>query len=415
MVANIGPPKIDDTVFDNAFGRLAGELDPFCEGAKVGVMANLIAGFSGFIGPDVRIQSGESLAAWFVLVGLSGKGYKGTTARMAMPVIEKAFPDWSKDHVIRGMQGTGLGLVTQLNEHKGRPVFMLEEEMRLFLRAAKGDSRMGTNLTKVWDGQPLVHKTSKTDLRVDNPHMAVIGHVQPRIWATVSGTAEAASGLVNRFLPIWVQRSKRLPKWRRKEPAEVGAFVAKELQAAGMWARDVTDPVIVPDDVADFYEEFHRPMYEALTEGDELLSELVERVGSYVDRLAGLYALGDQRMEISVRDFDSALALVTYSVDTIRHVLTDVVDETPEERLFRRLRERRMEQVEAREAGEDVPPDLRMSDMYDIYGRNKTKEQVRRWLDGLPHIEIYDGKSTGGRPPSYVRLIESYDHMEVSA
>jgi hypothetical protein len=54
----------------------------------------------------------------------------------------------------------------------------------------------------------------------------------------------------------------------------------------------------------------------------EAMSQYAERAMAYMIRLAALFALSE-RDQISERDFDAALALVTYSIQTIAYVLPE--------------------------------------------------------------------------------------------
>jgi hypothetical protein len=59
------------------------------------------------------------------------------------------------------------------------------------------------------------------------------------------------------------------------------------------------------------------------------MSQYAERAMAYMIRLAALYALSERRDEVSEADFDAALALVSYSIETIAYVLPEA--ETSEE------------------------------------------------------------------------------------
>jgi hypothetical protein len=392
-------PLIDDIAFDNSFGRMADALDPYTEGAKVGVMATLISAMSGYVGPTTRVgeelELSSPLSSWFVLVGVSGKGRKGRTARISVPVVEKALSAWTSVHFLpSGVPNTGLGFMETLDEHDA-PLWVLEEEMDQFLTAAK-DPKLGVHFRKAWDGRPIRHKTAKTDLRVENPHLAFVGHVQPKNWRKVTGTSDASGGTYNRFLPIYVVKSKTVPRFKGPKAGPVIEEQAKIYRRMATFAREV-DLVGVPDEVASRFEEYHRPIVEALTEESEDMAEMAERSQDYMIRIAALYALADMRDDICIADMDSAMALIRYSNDTVRYVLK-IGDETLASKIWNALMEH----------GE-----LNMTELRDIIGRNHSKAAIVAALKTLPNVEVYKGQSNGGRPPIKLRPILDEIELDV--
>ncbi|MFC9974279.1 DUF3987 domain-containing protein [Spirillospora sp. NPDC127200] len=393
-----GKPVLDEEIaFDNPFGRMAEALAPYTEGATVGVMVTLISAMSGYVGPTTRVgedlELSSPLSAWFVLVGVSGRGRKGRTARISVPVVKKGLSGWADKHFVTGVPNTGLGLMETLVEHNA-PLWVLEEEMDQFLEATK-DRKIGVYFRKAWDGAPIAHKTSKSDLKVSNPHLAFLGHVQPKNWRKVSGTSDASGGTYNRFLPIHVEKSKTVPRFGGPRPGPAIEEQAKIFRKIGVFAREV-DLVKITPELAVRFEEHHRPIVERMTEDSEEMAEMAERSMDYLVRIAALYALGDQRDEINERDLDSALELIRYSNETLRYVLK-IGDESITNKIKKALAEH----------GE-----LSMSELWDHVGRNKTRRDILDAIKTMPNVEIYKGKSTGGRPPIMIRAILADDELE---
>lgn len=404
------PPQIDEAAFANAFGHLAEELDPYTEGAKVGVMVTLMSAFSGYIGPEVRVETGRGtspLQSWFVLVGVSGKGRKGATARISVPVIKSAYKAWGDEHIVHGIPATGLGMMTELSEHSGNPMFVLEEEMDTFINNAKRDPKVGVYLRKGWDGETIAHKTAKADFKIESPHLSFVGHVQPKNWGAITGSKDATGGTYNRFLAIYVEKSKTVPVFGGPDPASAIEEAAKKLLGMGLWARESRPLVKVPADVAAVFEKVHRPVCESLTEDNETLSEMAERSLAYLIRISALYALADQREEITVEDLDSALALIRYSVDSVRFVLPEATGgESISQKILQAL-----EMNRDPETLEAIP--MSMTEIWDVVGRNVKVKEINEALKQLPQVERFRGESSGGRPPMYLRLIEDDLDLEI--
>lgn len=389
-------PNVDKAMFNGPFGEIVDALDPHTEGSRVGVLGTLVAAFSGYLGQHTKVQTGNGLSPlmfWTVLVGQTGKGRKGTATRIGMKVVEQAFSAWSEENVIHGCPATGLGFIQELAERADAdsttPVMVIEEEMDDFIGNAKKDKRIGVYLRKAWDGATLVHKTKVDDITVREPHVGFVGHVQPRNWAAIAGSRDATGGTYNRFLPLAVERSKNLPVFSQTDTTELVREQARKLRRMAQNAREI-DVVRVRPDVAEWFEEFHRPVVEQMVEGSEELAQMSERAMAYLIRLAALYALAGGRDEIEVEDLDAALALVQYSVDTVLAVLPEAGGE--------RLGARILAALEAN--GE-----LSRSELWDIIGRNFSARDITNALKGLPQVVTRTGKSTGGRPPVFLRLV----------
>lgn len=401
-------PDVDPAMHTGPLGEITAALDEHTEGSREGVAVSLLAGFSAYLGHGTKVQTGKGLSPlsfWPVLVGITGQGRKGTATGIAVKVIESAFKTWADTNIVPTLPATGLGFIGELADRldddlKGRPVMFIEEEMDNFISNAKRDTRVGTMLRKAWDGSDLRHKTAKEDLKVQNPHVSVIGHAQPKNWGAISGSKDAQGGTYNRFIPIAVTRSKTLPVFGGVDPTEHIREQARRLRGIATWAREV-DVVTVSADVAEVFEAKHRPACESLITGNEELAQMCERAMAYLVRLAALYALLDSRDEISVQDFDAALALVKYSVETVAIVLPLAGGD--------RITTKIMEALERHE-------ELTTSELWDAVGRNVSRREISNALLALPQVQATTRPSTGGRPPVVYTLIteETEELMEVA-
>src|SRR5690606_1562517 len=99
------------------------------------------------------------------------------------------------------------------------------------------------------------------------------------------------------------------------------------------------------------------------TEDNEQLSEMAERSLAYLIRISALYALADKREEVSVEDLDSALALIKYSVDSVRYVLPEV---TGGESLAQKILKALENNIDP-ETLEHIP--MSMTEIWDVVGR----------------------------------------------
>lgn len=386
-------PVATDAIFDNAIGRTAMALDPFTEADPVGVHVSLLCAFSAYLGHDVKVQSASGpmpLSIWATLVGVTGVGRKGTATNHALKVVNAGLKSWAPSGVHRGLPATGLGFAELMSERASDdgfdPPVIVEEEMDNQIANAKKDHRLGVFLRKAWDGQTFRHKTSKVDWQIKKPHLGIIGHVQPKNWGAIAGSKDATGGTYNRFLPVWVARSKTLSVFTKTDGCdEVILAEAKRFRIAAAAGREM-GTVTVSEETAELFEAYHRPLAESLTAENEELAQMSERALAYLIRIAALYAVADGRDEIGIEDFDSALALVTYSVETVQYVLPEVGGETLASKI----------KVALIAAGDEG---LQTNELWDFVGRRYTKAQLTEAINSLPQVVTRKGKSTGGRPP----------------
>jgi hypothetical protein len=108
-----------------------------------------------------------------------------------------------------------------------------------------------------------------------------------------------------------------------------------------------------------------------------------------------LYAGLDDRLLIGVRDLIAAKALVDYSIDTARYVLSEPARNTDVERL--------------RDAV-DAGGRMKLTDVYELFGRNYKRETIADTIETLckdGEYRVYVGPrgAKGGRPPTYVERV----------
>lgn len=330
-MGKINPPVARDEVYDNFFGRLAMELDPYLEAHPIGVMTSLMAYASMAVGRQPTITTREGslrLAFWPLLAGVSGDGGKGRATSAALEVVNAALgKDWVKQHTKVGFD-TGLGMIKTMSERtdengNARPLLIFVNEVSKIIKQAQSDGRMAGVFTNLADGDDLGYSSGTGEFEVKNPHVAVLGHVQPKLLKRITNSAAAAIGMYNRFMWVYVQRSKTLDWFEDVSGVQqVRAQCGREFRYAYKFAQHIQD-VRVPRSVSKQVHVHHRPRIEGRTRaaGPEM-NDLIQRVPTYMIKVAALYAIFDGRDYCTVEDFDSALALCEYAIDSAVYVMS---------------------------------------------------------------------------------------------
>lgn len=394
------PERDSKAILSGPLGAITRDLAKVSEADELGIFATILAGFSAYLGPTTRVKTTAGsmpLSLWTILIGTSGRGRKGQATGIGLKVIERAWKSWAEDNVVHSLPGTGLGLVTELSEHTDddgntAPTLFIEEEFDVTISAMKKDVRIGTYLRKSFDGADLRHKTSVSNIRVRNPHFGLVANAQPKNYRAILGGKDSTGGSFNRMLPILVTRGRKLPVFGGPNPEPVIEKASKALRRIASDARDIGE-VTVSASTARAFERKHRVALEALTDGNDELAEQCERALAHCVRIAALYALAEGLDKIQAKHFDAALALVAYSIGTVRAIMPETVGDSLPNRIAEAVRA----------AGDEG---MTRSELYDAIGRSVKAEEIKKALLTLPQVQETKRASNGGRPSVILRWIE---------
>lgn len=332
------PPQTEDFphLLDNFFGRMSRKMAPYLEAHEVGTMLSLASYASAAIGGShqiTTIKGSLSLHIWSILCGISGGGGKGDATKAAKEIFDKALPGWSSLHQKDGFD-TGLGLTKFLDdEHRDtngtvRNLLIFEAELSRTITQMSTDNRMIVTYTKAFDRAPLTYASGHGRIEILDPYITILGHVQPDLFVSTKKSKATAAGAWNRCLFGYVDQSQSLDLFGSlAEKKQVWKELAIELVEAFMYVADLArdkmvNDVIVPRSTADAFAKHHRPKVLALTRQSREVIQYCQRGDAYLLKLAALYALFDGRDHVLVEDFDSALAMIEYSVASVKYVLS---------------------------------------------------------------------------------------------
>ena len=324
-------PSPTDAMFRCTLGRVALALDPTTEADPAGILATLVTGVSAMLGPGPRVKIGDSdhpLLVWTLLCGRTGSGRKGTAADAARKVLARADPVFWRQNLLSGLSSAE-GLITCVADddevdsvavpHDKRKVVLETEFATLLARSRREGNVLPQVLRQAWEGADLRVQT-KVPLIATGPHIAITGHISPTEFAARISQSDLAGGSYNRFLTIFVERSKRLPEGDGA-PEPLVDKLAYDLHQRLVAARAPRLLVRAEGARARWIE-----IYDELSEleEDERLDAWTTRAKPYVMRLAALYAVLDARTHIEVHDLEAAMALVQYALASVRFVVDGV-------------------------------------------------------------------------------------------
>jgi hypothetical protein len=251
-------------------------------------------------------------------------------------------------------------------------------------RAKREGSTLGTILRQAWDGRTLAVLT-RAAYRASHPHIVIIGHITPKEFRMRLAESDMAGGSYNRFLPVYVERSKRLPI-PEGVPADVLGELSGRLNDAVRDARQVKrislDPAARLVWSGKLYEEFT-----AADDEDYAWTEFTRRSAPYCLRIAALYAALAGRSSIVPEDLTAAAALVRYSIASAVFVLDKQMRDPKIDRIRRAL-------------DQAAGTGLTRSEISGLFSRNLPKQTLDELLAGLTASGQYETVTTptGGRP-----------------
>lgn len=347
------PPR-DEAMWDCFLGGVARAVDESSEADPLAVMASLVSFAGVWLGPGPHLQAGDDrhpLLIWPLIIGRTSAGRKGASWGTARRIMHSADPDFtgSGGNVRSGLtSGEGLAQLFAVEDEASEST---EAETESGARSGKGAGRraptsgglppgdvrllvfepewaavmarmrregssLSAMLRAAWEGGDL--STMNVQARhAPESHVGLLAHITPKEFAAKVSAADMAGGTYNRFLPLYVARSKFLPLSSGAAPylvKELGAALAQRLTrgaalgaigfsgaGARVWRR--------------LYVEFGGDNGE-----DGPIEQFISRTAPNCLRIAAIHAALDGTDEMEPVHLHAAAALVRYSIASARAV-----------------------------------------------------------------------------------------------
>ncbi len=393
-------PVPGSTMYTGILGDITLAAAPDTEADPVGILVSLLTGISADIGPAcinnprpyVRIGNDRHpLLVWGFLLGRTSTGRKGGATSTAELFLARACLSYLA-YATSGLS-SGEGLIERVRDDEGgddKRLLVIETEFgSVMARMKREGSTLATTLRQAWDGGRLSVMNRKRYTASD-AHIAVLAHITPREFRMRLAESDMAGGTYNRFLPVYVERSQRLPRPKgvdEQAADQLSTGLSDKLAAAyGTYGEIGMTGEADKLWCGELYDEF-TPDAE-----DEAWAEFTTRAAAYCLRIAALYAVLDGRRDMGKDDLAAAGALVRYSLASARYVLDGMHRDPRMDRLIR---------------GIDTAGDtgLTRTEISALFGRNLPKTVLDELLGDLLDGGGYEVAriETGGRPTEVYR------------
>lgn len=379
-------PELQNAALYGLAGRIVRTIEPHTEADLAALLVQLLAAFGALIGicAYFTAEADKHYTKIFaVLVGVSSNGRKGTSwghIRRLMIRVDESF----KDCIIDGLS-SGEGLIYHVRDAQEKQVairekgkitgyqteivdegakekraFVIEPEFaRVLDSISRKDNTLSSVIRQAWDSDTLRVMT-KNPVKASNAQISIIGHITRTELFIKLRENEQANGFANRFLWLFVARSKYLPEGGGLQESDLNLAV-QGLRTAVNFARATRE--IKRDEQA---RELWLEVYQRLADGHAgLFGAVTSRAVAQVMRLACLYALLDCSSVIRKEHLQAALALWQYCEDSARYIFGTATGDKLADKIYSAL-------LEAGEKG------LSRAELFDVCGHGTSADALTR-------------------------------------
>jgi len=382
---SVSTPVMAEEAYYGLAGRVVRAIEPYSEADPVGVLTHVLLGVGSQIGREPHALAGHDVhtgAEYAALVGDTSKGRKGqswSTPRYIFSLVDGA---WLKTRVKSGLS-SGEGLIHNVRDErremqpvrgkggkveeyeevivdegvKDKRLLVFEPELASVLRRMQGQTNtLSTVLRDAWDTGSLSTLTKHSPDTATGAHISLVAHVTREELQAALTDVDRANGFANRFLYLFVCRSKCLP-----DPGEIPNPVLMGLvdelrevvRHAGPGARRRDSKASA----------LWASVYPKLSEGQPgLIGGILARAEAHVLRLSLLYAVLDRATEIQEPHLRAALAVWDYAAASARRIFSPILGLSLPDIVLAALRLR---------------GPLTLTDIRDLFQRNKTTAQIQ--------------------------------------
>jgi hypothetical protein len=319
----------------DCFYGLAGEIvdviEPHTEADPLGLLLTVFVMFGNLIGRKTYFEADGSkhyTNLFAVLVGSTTAG-KGTSFAQIRRLFEMVDLDWSKTRIQSGLS-SGEGLIYAVrNKVEGedddeggnddKRLLVVESE---FASVLSMNRREGNTLSPVirnlWDDGSAQTLTKNNPTSTNDAQISIIGHITPDELKHCLGRTEISNGFANRFLWLYVKRSKSLPDDSKVSDEVIDSLVLK-LREAIEFSQNIEE--MKRDESA---QNVWRENYEYLTrEKRGAFGNATTRARPQVVRLSIIYALLDKSNVIKAEHLKAALDLWRHCENSAKAIFGD--------------------------------------------------------------------------------------------
>lgn len=334
--APVGAPQLSNDALYGLAGDIVCKLEPQTESHPAAALLQTLMMFGNIIGRTAHtvVENTRMYCNIFgVKVGRTAKARKGIGYDRIAGIFQNVDLDWFQTRNFSGLS-SGEGFINAVHDDEFRidpkhperapelvpgvldkRLFTYEGEFSQILTVMTRDGNsLGDKIRNAWDGKPLCSMTIKPR-RVTNHHISILADITGGELRTKLTSTEIGNGFANRFLWVYVDRTKLLPfggediDWAPEVERLKDAVEFARQQGRIFWADDTARKA---------WSRF----YESLNEREEggIVGAILSRGDAQTVKIAMLYALLDKCDHIGSEHLKAAIALWTYCEESVRFI-----------------------------------------------------------------------------------------------
>ncbi len=390
-------------------------VEPETEASMASLGGGLLAAAGAFLGRQVTLQVGrvEHPPNLLVIqVGPTGIARKGTADAEIGSFLKLIDPKFAKFNTASGF-GSGEALIERVSDPvydkkdelvsgtEDQRLLIVEGEFSKVLRTAERQgSILGDVIRLVYDGRPLANRTKGHQLISSHHCVSLFGGITPEELVELFTVIAATSGTGNRYLWVWSNPDKLLPRGGADITARSTA-IANTIRKSPKRGMELT----FTDNAVDWWDD-HYETLRMSTDVPETVRGLTTRSSDHVQRIALIYAATEGATRVDVVHLEAGMAWRNHSVATVAAVLGGLVRNREAGKILAALR-----------AHPGVAANR--EELHQVFGRNVTATAIDEGVRTLQKVGlIHAWKEQGigaGRPAELViattpkiELIRSY-------
>ncbi len=397
------PKPLEEEAFYGLAGEIVHAIEPHSEADPAALLIQQLTAFGNVIGRTAYFMAEADkhyTNLYDLLVGDTSKGRKGTSWGRIECILKAIDEEWVKERRQSGLT-SGEGLIYHVRDSvisedpnsddgmdvkdegvQDKRLLLYESEFASVLRLLGRDGNtLSPVVRNAWDTGRLSTLSKNSPTKATDAHISIIGHITKDELKRYLNSTEAGNGFANRFLFVYVKRSKELPEGGRIHEVNFTKMV-NSLRDAVEFAKKVGE--IKRD--ADARKIWFK-VYPTLSEGkDGLFGAVTARAEAQVMRIACIYALLDKSAIIRKEHLAAALAVWEYSEASAKYIFGDSLGDPVADEINRMLI--------------NSPDGLNRTNINKLFSGNRSSNQIGRALGSLlSQGQAYyeNHKSDGGR------------------
>jgi hypothetical protein len=401
------PPTLSPDALYGLPGKVVRLFDPHTEADPAAILIQFLVSYGNTLNrvPHYQVEGDQHFTNLFaLLVGKTGDGRKGVSAGRIRQLMKHVDPNWVDSCVQSGLS-SGEGLIHAIRDEitkktkegdevvepgvEDKRIMLDEREFAQALTVMKRDGNTVSRIVRdAWDCRPvLTNLVKRSKETATNAMISVVGHITAEELKRMLDETSMFNAYANRFLFIYVKRSKYLPFGGDLKEDDIRAL-AQEVNEAWKFAHR-SEEVCVLWPYALTLDEEARELWASVyprlvTRPPGLLGAICGRAEAQVIRLALVYAATDKSNQIKRVHLQAALALWQYSEDSARFIFGDSLGDPVADELLQALR---------------TSGGMTRTGIRDYFARNQNREKVGPALEALKNCGMVkcEPKKTGGR------------------